>query len=219
MTVAVTADIIGSRRLDDRGSAQKMLDETIVGVEHDFPLAVRGLRPVFADELQGEFASLEAAIAFTLLLQLALPDAIECRFGVGVGSVGIVASAGGDLPEGPAWWAAREAINLVHEKQQRAATSARTWVVAAPEQPASDHRSAHLANAYLLARDNLVVAMSERTRRLVYGRCVGKTQDQLGRAEGISQPAVSQALATAGAAAVIGGFHLLLPATESDQSG
>lgn len=209
MTVAVIADIIGSRRLPDRPAAQRELDDTIARVEHALPLATRGVRPVVGDELQGEFSTVESAVAFLLLLQLALPDGIECRFGLGVGTVGLVASAGGDLPEGPAWWAARAAIETVHEKQQRAAPGARTWVVAAPEEPASVHHSVALVNAYLLARDQLVVDMSERTRRLAYGRCLGQTQKQLAAAEGISQPAVSQALATAGAAAVIGGFELL----------
>ena len=209
MAVAVIADIIGSRALPDRGAAQRVLDDTIVRVEGDLPVAVRGLRPVFSDELQGEFDTVEAALAFVLMLQLALPDDIGCRFGVGIGSVRLVASAGGDLPEGPAWWSAREAIEIVHEKQQRSVPGARTWIVPAAEEPASVHRQVDLANAYLLARDQLVVAMTERTRRLVYGRCRGLTQRQLAAEEGISQPAVSQALASAGASAVIGGFELL----------
>lgn len=209
MTIAVIADIIGSRALPDRGAAQRVLDETIVRVEGDLPVAVRGLRPVFSDELQGEFDTIEAALAFLLMLQLALPDDIGCRFGIGIGSVRIVASAGGDLPEGPAWWAAREAIEIVHEKQQRAVPGARTWIVPSAEVAASEHGAIDMANAYLLARDQLVVGMSERTRRLVYGRCRGVTQRQLAADEGISQPAVSQALASVGAAAVIGGFELL----------
>jgi len=62
------------------------------------------------------------------------------------------------------------------------------------------------ANAYVLARDELVSAMSGRTRRLTYGRCLGRTQRELAEAEGITQPAVSQALSAAGSAALVAGF-------------
>ncbi|KAA9110979.1 SatD family protein [Microbacterium rhizomatis] len=211
MTVAVTADIVGSRQLADRDSAQRLLDDTIARVEHDYPVSLRALRPTVGDEQQGEFPTLESALASLLLLQLALPDGVECRFGVGVGAVGTVPSASGDLHDGPAWWAARTAIDTVHELQRRAVQTARIRVVAAAEEDAATHAAVALANAYLLARDQLVVSMNERTRRIAYGRCLGETQAHLAEVEGITQPAVSQALASAGAAAVIAGFALLQP--------
>ncbi len=116
---------------------------------------------------------------------------------------------GGELQDGPGWWAAREAIETVHAKQQRAAPSARTWVVASPDEDAGVHTAVRHANAYLLARDQIVGAMNERTRRLTIGRCLGVTQRDLAKAEGVTQPAVSQSLANAGASAVIEGFALL----------
>ncbi|BDV30299.1 SatD family protein [Microbacterium terricola] len=209
MPVALTADIIGSRLLPDRPAAQQHLDRAIARVADDLPVAVRALRPIVGDEMQGVYATLGDAMATTLLLRLALPDGIECRFGLGIGEVGVIPSATGDIPEGPAWWAARAAIDLVHATQQRAIPGARTWVVAGEGTDAADARDATLANAYLVARDQLVTPMSERTRRLVYGRCLGTTQRRLAQEEGITQSAVSQALSTAGAAAVVEGFALL----------
>jgi hypothetical protein len=61
----------------------------------------------------------------------------------------------------------------------------------------------------LLARDQLIGAMTERERRLTYGRCRGVTQRELARAEGITQPAVSQALAAAGSAVIVEGMRAL----------
>ncbi|MEU1973625.1 SatD family protein [Microbacterium sp. NPDC019599] len=209
MVAAVIVDIVGSRRLSDRADAQRVLDAAIAEVERSLPLALEQLRPTVGDEQQGVYATLDDALAGILLLQLALPDGLECRFGLGLGAVGTVPSASGDLPDGPGWWAAREAIETVHAKQQRAAPSARTWVVASPDEDAGVHSAAHHANAYLLARDHIVGAMNERTRRLTLGRCLGATQRDLAQAEGISQPAVSQALATAGASAVVEGFAIL----------
>jgi hypothetical protein len=53
--------------------------------------------------------------------------------------------------------------------------------------------------------------MSERARRLTYGRCFGVTQRELAAQEGITQSAVSQLLAASGASAVIEGYRLLAP--------
>jgi hypothetical protein len=211
MAIAVIADIVGSRRLPDRAAAQRALDTAIARVERDLPVATVPMRPIVGDEQQAVYPSLDSALASLLLLQLALPDGIECRFGIGIGSVGSLATAVGDIHEGPGWWAAREAIDAVHAKQQRAAPSARTWVVAAPEEDGPMHHAARLANAYLLARDEVVGAMTDRTRRLTYGRCRRVPQRELADAEGISQPAVSQALAAAGAAAVVEGYFALVP--------
>lgn len=209
MSVAVIADIVGSRQLRDRAAAQRTLDAAVTRVEHDFPLAVVPMRPTVGDEQQGVYPTLPAALAATLLLQLALPDEVQCRFGLGAGRVGHVESSIGPISEGPGWWAAREAIDVVHAKQQRAVPNARTWVVAATEEDEAMHASADLANAYLLARDQLVGVMTERGRRLTYGRCQGATQRELASAEGITQPAVSQALMAAGSAVLVEGLRAL----------
>lgn len=207
--IAVTADIIGSRQLADRTAAQRTLDETIAQVEEDLPLAVRPLRPTVGDEQQAVYPGLDEALTALLLLQLALPEGIECRFGLGIGPIGAVAAAGGDIPEGPGWWAARDAIDHLHALQERRAPRARTWVAASEDQPAEVHATVRRTNAYLLARDELVVTMSERTRRLTYGRCLGVTQRALAEREQITQSAVSQALATGGASAIVAGFQEL----------
>lgn len=206
----VTADIVGSRRLSDRARAQSQIDEAIARAETDYPLAVRAMAPTVGDEQQGVYPDVNAALAATLLIHLALPDGVQLRFGVGVGEIGEVPAAAGAIPEGPGWWAARTAIDRVHALEQRAVPSARTWVeyADAVEGPASTHNPGHI-NAYLLARDRIVSEMSERTRRLTYGRCLGRTQRDLAASEQVTQSAVSQALATAGAAALIEGFALL----------
>ena len=211
MPTAVIADIIGSRRLADREGAQRTLDRAIAAVEADHPLARQPFRPTAGDEQQAVYDTLEAALASTLLLQLALPDGVSVRFGIGIGALAPLPSAAGEIPEGPAWWAAREAIDIVHAKQRRAAPAARAWVVGASDQTDGMSMPVPLANAYLLARDQIVTAMSERTRRLTYGRCLDRSQKELAEREGITQPAVSQALSGAGASAIVEGFAALTP--------
>jgi hypothetical protein len=209
MSVAVTADIIGSRELDDRNAAQRDIDHAVARVHADRPRAVRPLTPTVGDELQGVYPSLETALEGILLLRLALPDGIDCRFGVGVGDVGFVPSAAGDISEGPGWWAAREAIDTLHAKQVRAMPNARTWVATTRDADSDMRAAVRWANAYAWSRDELVGVMSARTRRLVYGRCLGRTQRELAEIEGVTQSAVSQALSASGAAAIVAGFSVL----------
>ncbi|WP_125132377.1 SatD family protein [Microbacterium sp. 10M-3C3] len=209
MSVVVIADIIGSRRLESRSDAQRRLEAVIAAVEADRPLATQPLTSTVGDELQAVYDALENALTAILLLQLALPDDIRCRYGIGVGEIAPVDSRAGERTDGPGWWAARAAIERVHALQQRAAPSARTWVAAAEGEDAAMAPTIALANAYALARDQLVAGMTERTRRLVYGRCLGRTQAALAAEEGITQSAVSQALAGAGAGALLTGLDLL----------
>jgi hypothetical protein len=210
--IAVTADIIGSRQLADRAEAQRAFDETIARVESALPLAEVRLHPTVGDEQQGVYPTLPAALASILLLRLALPEGIEFRYGIGIGEIGVIASeaSSAGIPEGPGWWAARQAIEHVGRLERRSAPHARTWVVAHGAEGERSREDTRMANAYLLARDEIVGAMSARARRLTYGRCLGVRQGDLADDEGITQSAVSQALAAAGAASVVEGFRLLV---------
>ncbi|UIN29599.1 SatD family protein [Microbacterium binotii] len=206
MATVVTADIIGSRALPDRTDAQRRIEAVFAAVEADLPLAERVLTATVGDEFQGEYPDLGAALASILLLTLALPDGLECRFGIGLGEAYTVDATAGQLAEGPAWWAARAAIDTLHAKQVRAMPAARTWIAAAEDEDAAVHEQVRLANAYVWARDELVSAMGERVRRLVYGRCMGLTQRELAAREQITQSAVSQLLTASGAAGLVEGF-------------
>jgi len=214
MVVAVIADIVGSRRLPDRVAAQRVFDDTIGRVESEYPFAERALQPTVGDEQQGVYPTLEGALASLLLLQLALPDGIEFRFGLGVGAIRPIESEHRELSDGPGWWAAREAIEVAHERQQRAVPSSRTWIVGAPGQTEVMGTMITAFNTYLLARDDIVARMSERERRLAYGRFGGLSQRELAEQEGVSQPAVSKALRGSGASALLGGLALLTGARE-----
>lgn len=214
MVVAVIADIVGSRQLGDRAGAQRVLDESIARVERVQQRALQPLRPTVGDEQQGVYRTLDDALLALLLLQLALPDGIEFRFGLGIGDVRRVESEHRELSDGPGWWAARDAIDIVHRRQQRAVPTSRTWIVAAPEQTEVMHTVIRASNAYLLARDEIVVRMSERERRLACGRLEGLSQAALAEQEGISQPSVSKSLRGSGAAALIEGLELMRGARE-----
>uniref|UniRef100_UPI0003B46FE2 SatD family protein n=1 Tax=Microbacterium sp. B19 TaxID=96765 RepID=UPI0003B46FE2 len=187
MTAAVIADIVRSRELNDRTAAQRAIERAVARAEVDVPLAVTPLTAVVGDELQAEYPTVAAAAAALLLVRLNLPDGVECRFGVGVGDVRPVELGDRTIPEGPAWWAARAAIERIEAVQQRVAPLARTWFEAHEGADAEVRQSVALANAYALSRDQLVSSMSERARRLTYGRCLGRSQRELAGDEGITQ--------------------------------
>ncbi|GAA5155327.1 SatD family protein [Microbacterium pseudoresistens] len=210
MDVAVIADIVGSRALPDRSAAQRVFEDAVERAERDLPVALEPLRPTAGDELQGRYASLDAALAAILLIQLGLPDGHELRFGIGIGEIRPVDSDGAPLQDGPGWWAARAAIDAVHARQQRAVPSSRSGIVAGQGEDDAMRTLVDLADAYLLARDEIVTRMSERERRLTRGRCLQRTQSALAAAEGISQSAVSQALQSAGAGSVVAGYARLV---------
>ncbi|MFL0564115.1 SatD family protein [Microbacterium sp. 179-I 1D1 NHS] len=201
--VAVIADIVGSRTLTDRAGAQRAIIASSHQVHADHPVSVSPLAATVGDEFQAVYPDLPAALASLLLLQLHLPEGIQLRFGLGVGAVDPVHDG---ITDGPGWWAARAAIEHAHRLQDRAVPHARTRIATEQGQDAVMTERIAYANAYVLARDELVSAMSGRTRRLTYGRCLGRTQRELAEAEGITQPAVSQALSAAGSAALVAGF-------------
>lgn len=209
MPAAVIADIIGSRALPDRSAAQREFARVFTEVEEAVPLATEPLRATVGDEFQALYPSLDAALTALLLVQLALPDELALRFGIGIGEVHPVSGAEARLQDGPGWWAARDAIDIVDTRQQRAMPSTRTWIVGGGDDDEAMNDAVDTANAYVLLRDQLVARMTARERRLTYGRCLGQTQKALAADEGITQSAVSQALTSAGAAAIVAGFDLL----------
>lgn len=203
--IPVIADIVSSRELDDRRTAQRAIEFAFAQVVDILPAHARPVRPfaaVVGDEFQGAFPTLRAALAATLLVRLALPAVLDLRFGLGLGEVEEIPSTSGSLSEGPGWWAARAAIEHVEEIARREAPQARTWVAAA-EHAAGAADLVRIANAAALARDRVVGRWSDRVRALVCGRIAGVTQGELAQSQGISQSAVSQTLAAAGATTII----------------
>lgn len=212
MIAVVIADIVGSREIPDRAAGQRVLEAALARADAMLPgtvALVHPLRAVVGDELQGTFGDLRSALAATLLQRLVLPAGIDLRFGIGLGEIEQVPSVVGQLSEGPAWWAARAAIEYVEALARRDVPSARTWVRSAPEEAAAADL-VRIANAGLATRDRLIGQWSDRVRRLVAGRIGGATQLELAETEGVSQSAVSQSLSTSGAAAVVAAYEELV---------
>jgi hypothetical protein len=185
--VVVVGRVSGSHRAWKRPHLQRALEAALTEVEVLAP-AAQPLTPTPGDEVCGAYAHVGTAALAVLLVRLALLD------------------AGGDLHAGLAvddWRAARRAAATAeaHAASPRS-RSARTWLDGGDERVGA-------VNAHLLLRDELVTRMSPRARRLLAHHLRGRSQAEAAQHEGITQPAVSQALARSGAHAVVRATQLL----------
>jgi hypothetical protein len=185
LSYAVIGDLVGSRDHPSRAEAQLQLLASLDVVNQRIP-AIQPLEPTIGDELQGVYSDLHDALYATVLVRLALPETMDCRFGIGVGELEIVgSSAYGLTQDGPAWWTAREAIDTAKQLGRRF-TGLRTRIV----RPGS--QDGDIVNAYLLCRDILVSGFDGRQRRIALGVLGGETLAAIAKTEGISTSAVSQ---------------------------
>ena len=117
MYLALIADIIDSKMVQERFNLQKQLEKTL-----------RKMNELFGDYLASRF-TLTLGDEFQALLKMDAPffqiidtlrselSPTQLRFGIGLGEIATaidpLQSIGAD---GPAYWNARAAINLVHQK-------------------------------------------------------------------------------------------------------
>ncbi len=196
--IAIIADIVGSRELDDRDRAQLELERAFARAAEASAL-LEPFHPTVGDEFQATAADLPAALAATLAARLAFPDGIECRFGLGEGDSRAVSSGRADgLRDGSAWWRARDAVEAAHRRMDGGRQAVRTWYLSATPE-AGDA----LVNAYLVMRDHVISRMKRLDRELTLGQLAGRTQAELAREHGITQSAVSQRLERSGGSSLL----------------
>ena len=205
--VALIGDLVGSRRSASRSEVQQRLVDALA-VTNEMTPSVQELAPTIADEFQGVYDDVGSALRASLVVRLALPADVDCRCGIGVGTLEFVGTAEyGHTQDGPAWWAARDAIVEAKRRESGQNKRLRSWIVVPETEGGVD---VGLVNAFLLCRDELVSRLDARQRRLVLGVLRGTSQKDLAATEGISPSAVSQSLHRAGAFAIIGATELVL---------
>jgi hypothetical protein len=204
---ALLGDVVDSRRQPHRSAVQRKIVQALDRVNHLVP-AAQPLEVTIGDEFQGAYGTLSDAIRASLLVRLTLLPEIDTRFGIGTGPVTVFNARRKPVSQdGPAWWAAREAIQHVHRQQQRSGheRAARTWYIegdASQPEPTVRGGLGPFVNAHLLCRDTLVPHEDPRGLALLRGWLDGRTQSELAAEMGVTQPAVSQRLARMGAFAL-----------------
>ncbi len=180
---AVIGDLVGSRDVADRTAVHEALLAALAAA-NDLVASEQRLEPTVGDEFQGAYAGLADATHALLVVRLRLLPLVDVRAGLGQGEARTIDETRTPrIQDGPAWWAAREALE--HLGRPRNAGQ-RTWF-------SGDDAAA--TNAYLLCRDGLVDRLSERGHRMLLLALGGATQREIAAAEDVSPSAVSQAFA------------------------
>ena len=181
-------DVVRSRAAEDRPALHTRL-AALLAKANTLLQPVVPMRITVGDEYQGCFGTVGDALHAALWLRLHLVPWAELRHGVGWGAVAVLADSP-RIEDGPGWWAAREAIELVKREAGRPATrQLRTAYQRADETEGPDPAA---VNAALMCRDQMIGSVSERSLRLLRGTLAGRTQAELAEDEDISASAVSQ---------------------------
>jgi hypothetical protein len=189
--VALLGDVVASRRHPDRERRLAAIGGALDLANRRVP-ATQPLTPTIGDEFQGLYVDLVSALDATLVVRLALLGEVDVRFGIGSGELLEYDAARAPFEQdGPAWWAAREAVDMVRDLEQRRERprGLRTrWIDEA--EVASAQVGA--VNAFLQCRDELVAAMDPRDADALLGLLVDEPLTSIAKRLGVSVSAVSQ---------------------------
>lgn len=183
LKATLIGDIIGSRRVADRGASHRAVNRALADIAAE---AIDAPAFTVGDEFQGSYSTVGAAIDAALSLRLTVAPDIDVRFGIGWGSATML-DAGAGIQDGPGWWAAREAIE---------------WTASAQRQPGlvlvrtsfrgNDRDDVDAINAALMCRDHLIGSLDDRSLRILKGLLSNHSKKDIAASEAISASAVSQ---------------------------
>lgn len=197
----VIGDVLGSREAADRGALHRALEHAVAAVNTEFH-PVEPLRITVGDEYQGAFAGIGDALraAFRLRLHLHASIEVAVRHGIGWGPVHVLSDEP-RVEDGPGWWAARAAIDAVHEAESRPTSRTLRTAYECAEGYAGPDPAA--INAALVARDQLLAGLGAESVSVVVGMLEGMSQRHLAEQLGVSPSAVSQRIRRDGLAALV----------------
>lgn len=187
----VLGDVIGSRRLSTEPPGRRRIEDALA-LANGRVAAVQPLTPTIGDEFQGIYRDVVSALDATLIVRAALLGEVEVRFGIGSGKLtAFDADAAPFRQDGPAWWAAREAIELVRdaERRQERPRGLRTrWIDAGTHDPFS----VASVNAFVLCRDELMAGMDPRDAGTLLGLLTDEPLSSIAKGQAVSVSALSQ---------------------------
>jgi hypothetical protein len=202
--LAVLGDVVRSRDHADREDLQRELRDAL-DLANSRTAAVQPLALTIGDEFQGLYGNLADALEATLSIRLSLHLRADVRFGIGWGPLTTYDEKRAPFEQdGPAWWAAREAIErvrtMVHQREMpRGVRSVLVTDGAADAGAKASARQVEgLVNAFLLCRDELVSSMSARDAETMRYLLAGESPSAIAERQGVSLSAVSQRAIRAG---------------------
>ncbi|MFT5201656.1 MAG: hypothetical protein ACI9C1_001034 [Candidatus Aldehydirespiratoraceae bacterium] len=208
---ALLVDVVSSRAHADRGALQQAIGAASESVNHRVP-CLDPLTATVGDELQATYAQPSLAIRAVVELRLELIGTTELRAGIGWGEITVhdpLRTPFGQ--DGPAWWAAREALDRVAASTPRSGYAARMGIqvvdaeVAAavgddvdprdgglpPAQPLHLRPEA-LLQSQLALLDRSLAVLDRTEAQIVLGDLRQEPTDEIASALGLTPSAVSQ---------------------------
>ncbi|UIJ33427.1 SatD family protein [Allobranchiibius sp. GilTou73] len=191
-------DIVDSRGAPDRHALHTRLVSTLRRTDH-LVAATTALRITVGDEFQASYETLGNALEAAFRIRLGLMPETLVRFGLSWGGATVLDARAG-TQDGPAWWAARKAIEAAQAAERRPATHA-VRTVYTPAQ--DDGPSAGAVNAALVCQDQLLSSLDERAMRILQRLVAGESRTEIARAEDVSPSAISQRIRAAGLEVIV----------------
>lgn len=218
---SVLGDVVASRKAPQRGVLQRQLSDGL-RLANELSDARQPLEITIGDEFQGLYVDVGEALRAALLVRLTLLGTMDVRFGIGWGELPIEDPSRSPYgQDGPAWWAAREAISEVKRRTRaREPAGLATMFVHADtlraqetlplmeDQQTETDRLQALVNGVLVARDALIAQMDDRDARIALGLLSGRRQEDIASIEKVSQSAVSQRVGKGGIGAMLEAHRL-----------
>ena len=185
--VALIGDIVESRTHRERQALHDAFAAAIARANAEVPVDDPAVITV-GDEFQGVYPTLGAALKASFVVRAELFPRADVRFGLGRGEVTTLDPVRG-IHDGPAYWAAREAITTAEDRAQRAQTRTSRTAYVAPDEPEA---TVAAVRAALDCLDFMVGSMSTTSREILGGLMHGLAQHDVADRVGISPSAVSQ---------------------------
>ncbi|GAB3067267.1 SatD family protein [Intrasporangium mesophilum] len=185
--VALIGDLVESRSRPDRQALHDELEAALERAQATVPALDPPVVTV-GDEFQGVYRTLGDALTASFHIRALLHPDADVRFGLGRGTVTTLDPVRG-IHDGPAYWAARDAVVTAEERALRAQTrTSRTAYVSAVDPPGMSDA----VQAALDCLDYLVGSLTTTSRSILGGLMQGHSQHDIAAREGVSPSAVSQ---------------------------
>lgn len=192
--LVIIADIIGSRKIEDRKAVQVKLEKTLDQINKDYSHAIASKFIItLGDEFQGVLRDGSVAIKIVTTIQREMYP-IRFRFGIGIGTISIELQAGTSLgSDGAAFHLAREMVKEVKAGEDKRTGSKNNMLIGIE----SHLSTAALLNSIFKLASALQDNWTERQREVIatLEKYPG-TQTEIAKRLGIVQSSVQKSLAS-----------------------